>query len=97
MEKYYIAEYQLMDSQSAILMYTEEIIIYNGENEEEYETLRALEHEDWMQRKADIVCIRSQCSMNGTEIRELQNDGYSPCEPYNDDLGYCYFEKRIAI
>ncbi len=86
-----------MDSQSAILMYTEEIIIYNGENEEEYETLRALEDEAWKNRTADIICIRTKCGMNDTETRELKNDGYVSCSPYYDSDGYLYFQKRIVI
>jgi len=94
MEKYYIAEYQLMDSQSAMLMDAEEIM-YDAENEEEYETLRALEDEDWMNRTADIVCIRTKEKVEHT-LQQLQNDGFTLCYPYYDD-DYVYFQKRIVI
>ena|SRR2546427_6561790 len=95
-EKHYFMEHQFMDSQSEMLMDTEEIIVGNIDTGEEYESLRVLEEESWMSRIADIVCIRTKYSMHGTETRELQNDGYTLCDPYYDD-DYLYFQKRIAI
>jgi hypothetical protein len=58
-----------------------------------------------MARKAEIDSIRIKCNMHITEtaeeyiqyVQELQNDGYVPCEPYYDDCGYAYFQKRIDI
>lgn len=105
MDKYDLTDASLHDSLPNTLMDTEGLAICHAVNEEEYETLRAREHESWMARKAEIICIRIKCNIHSTEtpescmqhIQELQNDDYALCEPYYDDGGYVYFERRIVL
>ena len=95
MNNHYFTDQILSGSQPHTLMDTEELTIRYAAHAEEYETLCALEHKSWTQRKAEIICIRAICAMHDTVIQELQNDGYVLCEPYYDDGGYVYFEKRL--
>ena len=95
MNNHYFTDQILGDSQPNTLMDAKELTIRYAVHAEEYEILSALEYELWMTRQAEIVCIRTTCVMHDTVIQELQNDGYVPCEPYYDDCGYVYFEKRL--